>query len=103
VCFGTRGVVLCQSCDVRIIQDAGGVSNMGGRDNGGVGGKKGNIYSTSCDFLGQLERYDSFDPYPAMCWLTNTKRPSLHLAPPPGTSCMRRIETRDSTSSEARL
>jgi len=27
VCFGTRGVVLCKSCDVEIVQDARGVFN----------------------------------------------------------------------------
>jgi len=27
VCVGTRGVVLCKSCDVEIVQDAGGVFN----------------------------------------------------------------------------
>jgi len=27
VCFGTRGVVVCKSRDVEIVQDAGGVFN----------------------------------------------------------------------------
>ena len=27
VCFGTSGVVLCKSRDVKIVQDAGGVVN----------------------------------------------------------------------------
>jgi hypothetical protein len=27
VCFGTRGIVLCKSRDVEIVQDAGGVFN----------------------------------------------------------------------------
>ena len=51
VCFGTRGVVLCKSHDVKIGQDAAGVFYMGGKDNGGVGGKKGYIYSGSCDLI----------------------------------------------------
>ena len=86
MCFGTRGNVLCKSRDVKIVKDAGGVFNTGGKENEGVGGKKGYIYSSSCDFLVQLVRYDNFDSYPAFCWLTNTKRPSFHLAHPPGTS-----------------
>jgi len=40
VCFGTRGVVLCKSRDVEIVQDAGSVFNMGRKENGCVGGKK---------------------------------------------------------------
>jgi len=43
VCFGTRGVVLCKSCDVARVEDAGGVLYMGGKVNGGVGRKKGYI------------------------------------------------------------
>jgi len=43
VCFETRGVVLCKSCDVKRVEDAGGVLYMGGKVNGGVGGKKGYI------------------------------------------------------------
>ena len=27
VCFGTRGIVLCKSRDVEVVQDAGGVFN----------------------------------------------------------------------------
>jgi len=54
VCFGTRGVVLYKSRDVVIVQDAGGVFNTEGKENGGEGGKKGYIYSISCDFLVQL-------------------------------------------------
>jgi len=49
VCFGTRGVVLCKSRDVEIVQDAGGVFYTGRKENGGVGGKTGYIYSSSCD------------------------------------------------------
>jgi hypothetical protein len=51
VCFGTRGVVLCKSWDVEILQDAGGVSNTRGTQNRGVGGKRGYIYSSSCHFV----------------------------------------------------
>jgi len=86
VCFGTRGVVLCQSHDVKIVQVASGVFDTGGKENQGVGGKKRYIYSSSCDLLVQLVRYDNIDSYPAFCWLTNTKRPSLHLAQQPSTS-----------------
>ena len=84
MCFGTKGIVLCKSHDVEIVQDAGSVFYMGGTDRGGVGGKKGYIYLSSCNFLVQLEGYDDFDSYPAVCWVTNTKQPSLHLAQPPG-------------------
>ena len=38
--FGTRGVILCMSRDVEIVQDAGSVFNTGRKENGGVGGKK---------------------------------------------------------------
>jgi len=44
VCFGKRGVVLCKSRDVEIIQDAAGVFNTGGKENGGFVMKKGYIY-----------------------------------------------------------
>jgi len=86
VCFEMRGVVLCKSRDVEIVHNASGVFNMGGKEHEGAGGKKGDIYSSSCDFSVRLERYDNFDSYPAFCLLTNTKWPSLHLAQPPGTS-----------------
>jgi len=86
VCFGTRGVVLGKSHDVKIVQDAGGVYNTGGTENGGVGGKKGYIYSSSDDFLVQPVKYDPFDSYPEFCWLMNSKRPSHHFVQRPGTS-----------------
>jgi len=86
VCFGTRGIVLGQSRDVKIVQDAGGVFNTGGKENDGVGRKKGYTYRSFCDFLVQLVRYDNCDSYLAFCWLMNAKRPSLHLTQPPGTS-----------------
>jgi len=60
-------------------QDAVGVYNTGGKEKGGEGGNKGYIYSISCDFLVQGSTCE-------FCWLTNTKRPSLHLAELPGTS-----------------
>jgi len=40
VCFGMRGVVLCKSRDVEIVQDAGSVFITGRKENGGVGRKK---------------------------------------------------------------
>jgi len=83
-----------------MVQDAGSAFNTGGRGNEGVGGKNGYIYSSSCDFLVQLVRYDIFDWFPAFCWLTNTKWPNLHLAQPPGTSWMRTLKTRWSTRGE---
>jgi acyl-homoserine lactone acylase PvdQ len=49
--FEMGGGVLCTSRDVEIVQDAAGVFNIGGKDNGGVGGKKGYIYSSSCDLI----------------------------------------------------
>jgi len=85
VCFGTRGVVLCKSRDVEIIQDTGGVFNMGGKENGGVGGKNEYIYPSSCNFLVQLVRYDNFDSYPAFGWFMNRNSPAFilhnHYAP----------------------
>jgi hypothetical protein len=36
------------------VQDPGSVFNMGAKYSGGVAGKMGYIYSTSCDFLDQL-------------------------------------------------
>ena len=36
---------------VERVEDAGGVINMGGKENGGEGGKKGYIYSSSCDSI----------------------------------------------------
>jgi len=56
LCFGTRGIVLCKSRDVKKVQHAGGVSITGGKENRGVGEEKGTIYSSSCDYLVQLER-----------------------------------------------
>jgi hypothetical protein len=38
-------------------QDAVGVYNTGGQENGSVCGKKGYIYSSSGDFLVQLESF----------------------------------------------
>jgi len=36
---------------VKRVEDAGGVLNTGGKGNGGEGGKKGYIYSSSCDLI----------------------------------------------------
>ena len=46
MCCGMRGVVVCKSHDVEGVEDAGGVLNTGGKENGGLGGKKGYIYSS---------------------------------------------------------
>jgi len=54
-------------------------------------------------------RWDIYTRVPAIswfnlfCWLTNTKRPSLHLAEPPGTSRMRSLETRFSTRGDGNI
>jgi len=57
---------LCKSHDVEIVQDAAGVFNTERQDTAGIGGKKGNIHPSFCDFLVQLVRYDKFDAYPAL-------------------------------------
>jgi len=85
VCFGTRGVVLCKSRDVEIVQDAGGVVNTGRKANEGVGGKKRESRCRWGEGIYILEVL-RFDSYPAFCWLMNTKWPSLHLAQQPSTS-----------------
>jgi hypothetical protein len=46
-----KGVVLCKSRDVERVEDAGSVLNRGGKENGGEGGKKGYIYSSSCELI----------------------------------------------------
>ena len=51
--FGMRGIVLYKSRNVKRVNDAGTVFNTGGMGNGGEGGKKGYIYSSSCDCLVQ--------------------------------------------------
>jgi hypothetical protein len=55
VCYGTRGVVLCKSRDVKRVEHAGGVLNAGGKVKGGEGGKKGYIYSSSCNLIHVLQ------------------------------------------------
>jgi len=85
VCFGTGGVVLCKSRDVKIVQDAGGVLITGRKENGGEGGKNREWMCRREEGIYILE-FLRFDSYPACCWLLNTKRPSLHLAQPPSTS-----------------
>ena len=102
VCFGTRGVVLCKSRDVDIVQDAGGVFNTGSKENGGVGGKKREWRCRREEGIYILE-FLQFDSYPGCCWLMNTKRPSLHVAHPPSTSGMRSLETRSSTRGDDTL
>jgi len=94
------GVILCWSCDVEIVQVAGGLFNMEGKRNGGVGGKKVYISLSSWDFLVQLARCDNVDSYPVFWWLTNTKWPSLHCAQPPVSWWMRILEMRGCTCGE---
>jgi len=100
LCYGPRGIVICRSSEVEIIRDAAGVFNAGGHENGGVGGKKGYIYSSSCNFLVQLVRYQYFDSYPSFSWLTNTKRHSLGPAQPPSISWTRSLQATYSTCGE---
>ena len=102
VWFRTRSYAVCKSCDVEILQDCGGVFNSGGKENCSVGAKKRYIYSSFCDFLLQLVKYDNVDSYPAFCRLTNTQRPCLHLAQWPGTTWMRICKTRFRTGGEER-
>jgi len=93
VCFGTRGIVLCRTCDVEIVQDAGSVFNTGSKENGGVGGKKREWRCRWTEGIYILESLQ-FDPYPAFGWLMNTKQCSLHLSQPPSTSSMSSLERR---------
>jgi len=51
VYFETRGIVLRKSRDVERVEDAGGVLNKRGKENGGVGGLKGYLYSSFCDLI----------------------------------------------------
>jgi len=83
-----------------MVLNSGVVFNTGGRKNGGVGGKKGYIYVTSCDFTIKLVRYCNFDSYTAFCCLMIMKQPSLHQAQPRGTLWMRNLETWFGTRSE---
>jgi hypothetical protein len=77
------------------------VFSTGRTENGGVGGKKGYIFPSSCDFFVQLVRHDNFNSYLVFSLLMNTKQPSLHHAQPLGTPGMRSIEMRFSTRVEA--
>jgi len=54
MCFGTTAAVLSKSYAVERVEDARSALNTGGIQNGGVGGKKGYIYSSSCNFVVQL-------------------------------------------------
>jgi len=85
VWFGARGVVLCKSRDIEIVQDAGGVFNMGRKENGGVGVKKRERRGRREDGIYVLQ-FLRCDSYPAFRRLMNTKRPSLHLGQPPSIS-----------------
>jgi hypothetical protein len=79
VCFGTRGIFSWKLSGVKIAQNAAGVFNTRGKDNGGVGGNMGDKYSSSGDFLVQGSTYKFY-------WLTNTNRHFLRVAAPPGTT-----------------
>jgi len=70
--------------------DAVSVQNTVGKEIASEGGKNGYIYSNSGDCSVQGSTGEFF-------WLTNTKRPSLRLAEPPGTSLMASFETIVST------
>ena len=94
VCFGIKCIVLCQSHGVANIQNGGGVITMWGKAKRGVGWKKGYIYSRAWHFLVQLMRCDRFDWCCALCWLTNTKQPRLHIAHPPCTWWIRSLKRR---------
>jgi hypothetical protein len=75
LCLRTRGVGLCQSYDVERVPDAGGVVNLGGKENSFKGGKKGYISSSFCMYIVQ----------PALL-VNEHKCPRLHCAQQPGTS-----------------
>ena len=94
VWFGMRGIIVCKWCDFEIVQDAGGEFNASGLQNGHVGDEMRYIYSSSANFLIQLVRYDTFNWYPACCWLTNTKWPSLHFAQSQCTAWMTSLKKR---------
>jgi hypothetical protein len=51
VSFGRRGVDLTTTPYVERVKNVGGVVNMTGKENGGDGGKKGYIYSSSCELI----------------------------------------------------
>jgi len=66
VLFGTRGVVLCKSPDVDIVQDASSVFDRGRQGNRGVGGKESEWRCTWEEGIYILE-FLRFDSYPACC------------------------------------
>jgi hypothetical protein len=68
-------------------RDAVRVYTMGGKEKGDVGGNKGYIYSSCCDFLVQGSTCE-------ICWLSNIKWRSLQHAAPPGISGTMSLETR---------
>jgi len=77
-------IVSCKSRNVETVQDAGGRFDTEWKDHGGFGRKKGYMYLSWRDFSVQLVRYANCDSYPALCWLINTKRPTMHFAQLPG-------------------
>jgi len=56
-----RGNISYRSCDVETVQDAGGLGNTDGKDNGGECWKKGYIYS--CYFDCCVQNYVSVTEY----------------------------------------
>jgi hypothetical protein len=51
MCYRMRGLDMCKSHVVERVWDAGSVFNTGGKQCGRIGGKKGYIYSSSCDLI----------------------------------------------------
>jgi hypothetical protein len=51
VCITARGVILCKTRDVDGIEDTRSEVNPGRRENGGVDGKKGYLYSSSRNLI----------------------------------------------------
>jgi len=96
-----RGIVLCKSSDVEIVQDAGSVFNKDRKLNGGVGGKKSEWRCRREEVI-YIVQFLRIDPYPVLCWFMNTKPPGIHLAQPPRASSMRSYETRWSTRGDYR-
>ena len=66
---------MCKSRDVEIVQDAGGVFNLGRIENGGEGEKKREWRCRREEGIYILELL-RFDSYPSCCWLININLPS---------------------------
>ena len=99
LCFGTRGVVLFKSRNVKKVADAGGVFNC----------CRWLYYRRKKESRFMLEEgiylleFLRFGSYAAFRWLMNTQRPSPHLAQPPGLSWMRSRKMRFNTCGEDSL